>query len=618
MLQRSRAAVRPRVLSAEGNGAVLLEDQIQAFLDKQSAGAVQIIAPAGAGKTTALQHVAAILPQDAGVLLLDEPTVPEVLQALLQGPVVFTSQTLIALSGIVYRLAPWGRDDLIEYLLARHKERCTSVVRRLQAQDHLLFRGLPDLWVVVLEQLTQDESIPTARHALYRYLESLLPDTDLLERSRSVCLNALTVTGEKEQQVREQQQKLHQVPGLGRVLRHPAAQVLLAADRVAADLASEADCDFLAVRLPRELVSAAAGILDAPGALDRLHRFLAGPPWSHAMAASLLHATGRGWVPPAGQVPVLEGAYLDGAVWPGVQLPGVHLSAADLSGADLRRADLTGAVLLAAQLSHALLNEAVLREIDAGAANLSGADLSSALAERAQFDAATLESACLEDAVLRGASFQGTDLREAVLVAADLTGARLEAARIGEADFTAACLRGAVLRGLPLRDAAFLGAEFEEADLSGCDLELMDLPGANFRRANLTGALLTGSHMPGASFEGADLREAGLAEVDWEGADLRSADLRGASFHLGSSRSGLIFSPIACEGSRTGFYTDDLEEQYYKPPEEVRKANLCGADLRGARLEGADFYLVDLRQARYDAEQDMYLRRCGAILRSPS
>jgi hypothetical protein len=33
---------------------------------------------------------------------------------------------------------------------------------------------------------------------------------------------------------------------------------------------------------------------------------------------------------------------------------------------------------------------------------------------------------------------------------------------------------------------------------------------------------------------------------------------------------------MGCEGSRTGFYTDD---QTYKPPEEIRKANLCGAVL---------------------------------------
>ena len=53
------------------------------------------------------------------------------------------------------------------------------------------------------------------------------------------------------------------------------------------------------------------------------------------------------------------------------------------------------------------------------------------------------------------------------------------------------------------------------------------------------------------------------------------------------------------EGSRTGFYTDDYEEQYYRPPEEVRKANLRGADLRGAKVSDADFYLVDLRTSAF-------------------
>ena len=75
-------------------------------------------------------------------------------------------------------------------------------------------------------------------------------------------------------------------------------------------------------------------------------------------------------------------------------------------------------------------------------------------------------------------------------------------------------------------------------------------------------------------------------------------------------------SPIASEGSRTGFYTDDYEEQYYKAPEEIRKANLCRADLRGARIDGVDFYLVDLRGAQYDAEHEDHFRRCGAILKA--
>jgi uncharacterized protein YjbI with pentapeptide repeats len=83
---------------------------------------------------------------------------------------------------------------------------------------------------------------------------------------------------------------------------------------------------------------------------------------------------------------------------------------------------------------------------------------------------------------------------------------------------------------------------------------------------------------------------------------------------MGSSRSGLVNSPIASEGSRTGFYTDDFDDQDFKSPEEIRKANLRGADLRGAKIAGVDFYLVDLRGATIDPGQAEHLRRSGAIL----
>jgi uncharacterized protein YjbI with pentapeptide repeats len=142
----------------------------------------------------------------------------------------------------------------------------------------------------------------------------------------------------------------------------------------------------------------------------------------------------------------------------------------------------------------------------------------------------------------------------------------------------------------------------------------MSLPGANFERAVLKGAYLTGSQMPAANFRGATLAFAGLAEIEWPDADLRDADLSFATFHMGSSRSGLVGSPIASEGSRTGFYTDELHEQEFKSPEEIRKANLCGADLRGAKIDDVDFYLVDLRGARYTPDQEDQLRSSGAIL----
>ena len=52
----------------------------------------------------------------------------------------------------------------------------------------------------------------------------------------------------------------------------------------------------------------------------------------------------------------------------------------------------------------------------------------------------------------------------------------------------------------------------------------------------------------------------------------------------------------------------------FKSPEEIRKANLRGADLRGAKIDHVDFYLVDLRDAIYDPSQVEQLRRTGAIL----
>ena len=85
-------------------------------------------------------------------------------------------------------------------------------------------------------------------------------------------------------------------------------------------------------------------------------------------------------------------------------------------------------------------------------------------------------------------------------------------------------------------------------------------------------------------------------------------------FHMGSSRSGLLFDVPPGEGSRTGYYTDDYHDLGYVDPAQIRKANLCGADLRGATVKGADFYLVDLRGAKYDLDQELHFRRCGAIL----
>jgi uncharacterized protein YjbI with pentapeptide repeats len=618
MLTPRQAPVRPRVITSESSEALPLEEELRPFLGPRARGAIEIVGPPGSGKTTALRHLDAVLPADVPVLLWDEPTLRQIDRAARDGLIIYTAAAPQPRPHLArYRLVPWNDDELIEYLLAMHRECCASVMARVRPADHLLFRGIPELWRIILDELAADPSLPDACSALHRYLAAQMPDTDVTERARSACLTVLAAEPEDAARPVERLREAGFVKKLVRVLRHPEVQLLLAAERVTADLRADADCDYLARRLPHELIEAAAATFRGGArVLERLRGFLAGPPWSHAMAASLLHAADPGWVPAPGHLPVLSGAYLANVAWAGAQLAEACLREADLRQADLRSACLDRADAWRAVLQGARLDRASLNHFQAGEADLEGASLKAACGVRTSFAGANLRGADMESGALRSACFGSANLTSALLAGAGLTGANFSGAMLKGADFSGANLRGACLTGQRLREACFRGACLAEADLSRSDLEQIDLPGADLRQAKLTNALLTGALLTGADLTGACLRETGLGEVTLEGACLSGADLRGATFHMGSSRSGLLFTPIASEGTRTGFYTDESEEQHFKSPEEIRKANLCGADLRGARVEGVDFYLVDLRGAVYDAEQARHFRRCRAILES--
>jgi uncharacterized protein YjbI with pentapeptide repeats len=623
MILPQRAAVRPRIYSPVGGGAVLLKEEIARLLQHGEARAVALVGAAGAGKTTALRHLAAVFPADAPLLLLEgvHLLVSAEPQSLEGRVVVGTAASaremakLMALGdeGNVFRLAPWSPDDLIEYLLTARRDRCASVMRRVGRDDHALLGGNPELWAIVLDRLADDEALADARAALHAHLASLLRDTDLVCRARTACLNHLLTRPDGLDSLRGLA-----LPGfeeaLSRLLRHEPVQKMLAAERIVFDLREWGDCDFLAHRLPAALVeSVGRGVRGDRRAMERLSELLRGPDWSHPMAASLMLAADPGWRPSA-PTPRLTGALLAGAAWDGLDLSGARLDEADLTGARLRGANLTNANLGSAQLSGADLSGATLEGAAVAGAGLRSADLTGVRAAGASLAGANLEGARGEGAVLTGADLQGADLRGGLFLSADLRDAILLGVRVEGADFTAADLGGARLAQVDLHEAHWAGACFRAANLRGCDLEWLDLTGADFWSADLEGAYLTGTRTVGADFRAARLVDAGLAEIEWEGADLRGADLSGASFHLGSTRCGLVMSPIACEGSRTGFYTDESDELHFQQPEQIRKANLQGADLRGACVERADFYLVDLRGASYDEAQGVHFRRCRALL----
>jgi uncharacterized protein YjbI with pentapeptide repeats len=613
VLVPEQARVRPRIISSEIGESLPLEDEIRPRIEAGEFGVIRILGGIGSGKSMALRHLARLMPPLGPVRILDEPAPVVVAEAARQGLVVYAATGSCYPKHLAtYRLAPWGDDELLEYLLAGDRERCASVMARLKHEKagRGLLQGIPELWRVVLDRMATDESIQGVRQALRTELGSRLADPLVRRSVQDDCLNVLLSSST--------QGVIPRGESLFRLIRQRPVQLLLAAERMVAMLAGEEACEFLAERLPRDLVHEAASVaLANPGAMERLRRLLSEERRRlHPMTASLLHATRTGWRPDEMQIPQLSGALLEGASWPGIILRGAQMDCVDLSGADLSCAVLDRAGLKDARLIGADLGDASLDHAYASGADLSQANLSSVRARHAHFDHASLVKANLSGAQFEQAGLGGADLSEARLTESDLTEANLRQSRIKGADFSRAILAGTWLDGLKLSEAHFTGARFARAILDRCDLEGMELVGADFEGALLRGALLTGSSMRRADFRRSNLRDAGLAEIDWERALLGHADLRGATFHMGSSRSGLVGSPIACEGSRTGFYTDDYDDQDFKSPEEIRKANLCGADLRGAKLEGVDFYLVDLRGALFDHDQAAHFQRCGAILES--
>jgi uncharacterized protein YjbI with pentapeptide repeats len=617
MVEPQRAFVKPRIVHPDDGEKPLL-DEIQRHIEKGTHGVIALLGPHGAGKTVALQHLTATLPVKANVLLIDsdEAKYADLPTWGNDWLVIYAARAPQSIRHVAaYHLATWGHDDLIEYMLARHKKACANVMERVHADESDIFAGVPELWAVILDQLAADESIPDVRSALRQFLEQQLPDTDVVQRSRNACLNLLTAPKE----LKEQHPLLFSPPGftpsLARVLRHPAIQYLLAAERIVADLNDDSGCDYLACRLPRELVRAVGRQQPASNrAIEKLQAFVAGPAWGQAMAASLLHALAATWKPESLTESRLAGAYLDRVDWQNIDLSYAKLLEADLSGANLASANLKGAFAEDVQMGRCQLRQANLHEFIASHGNFVGADFSHAGGWNAHFDAANMSGAKFADAILPRAIFAQTNLTSASFTGAILESADFSGAELCDADFTKADLSGAQLSCSRLQNVRLWNACLHGAKLTVCDLEYVDFGQADLRAANLRGALLTGTTMTHADLEGACLRHAGLGDINWEHCCLCEADLSGATFHMGSTRSGLVFSTIASEGSRTGFYTDDYDDRSFKEPEEIRKANLCGCDLRGAYIGKVDFYLVDLRGALYDEEQEDHFRRCGAIL----
>lgn len=612
-----RAPVRPRVVAPETGDVLPLEDVIDACLNGEERGVVWIVGDPGSGRSTALSHLEAVLSDDESLQFVDDSaksiqddpdTINPNCLTFYAGPMPFGAvRPLVELE-----LAPWGRDELMEYLLAAHPEQCGSVLQRLTDSRYLeRLHGLPKACRIVLDQMAADTELTSPLDGLRRAVAASLIGQTRIEHVQSLILGQCTA---RTDLVSRALRDVEMNPALQRLLQLDIVLEVLVSDAVIGSLRLDRRCEVLSHRFEESVLELIADQID-DFLYKRLQKIVNGRNAKvQPMAASILHMTGREWRPAAKRRPNLEGAILRGVQWSGIDLSHASMIEAKLDGSNLGHAKLTHAKVDGASLRGVCLRSAELDYIKATGTNLAYADLIQASLTSARLGRAMMIGADLTGSTLIGSVLNSACLRDARLAHANLEAASLLEAIVDGADFTGADLSAADLNGLDLSNTTLTDAVFGAAHMIACNLEGVQMRDACFRCAALQTALLTGSRLPNADFGDARLDGAGLADIDWPGANLRGASFKAASFHLGSSRSGLVDSFLASEGTRTGFYTDDYHDQSFRDPEEIRKANLCGADLTGADVTGTDWYLVDLRGAVYTADQRRHFEACHAIL----
>ena len=589
-----RPCVRPRVrrLDVPDDMPILLEEVVQALNERGEPGLVWLGGPPGAGKTTALERIA---PAAKGWLLRDLGAWPDP-EEVEDSLVLYTAPKPMKLPHLrLLQLEPWGYDDVLEYVLATHPERCESLMELTDDPHAKELHGCPELWSLVVDEVAASDEPLDIADTIVGHLRERLGSRERYRWVIQACLRG-GPTDHRSRKALELILTLGDCEG-DRLIRHRFVSTLLAAEGVLAELREGQTRECTAAPMPGDLLGRVGFLLRSEKSTFEILEDLMPVSDRPARIADMLHAADSKWL----------GRFLaETAVIP-------DLSHGFFPGADLKGAAQARLEFGRANLADSDWTDAVLGRVNVAGADLTGACLRGALIGRLNAARAQFQRASLGELKAPWASFLG----------ADLTGANLSGAKLDHADFQEAKVEGLSLRnahldssdfvGVDLRRVDLRGASLCEANLSACNLEGTYLRDAQLARAMLTSARLTASRMPQADLRGANLCGAELAEVDWEGANLSDADFTEASFHLGSSRSGLVFG-YASQGTRTGFYTDEHGELGFKAPEEIRKANLRGTYLVGAKVERADFYLVDLRDAVYTPDQARHFRGCEAIL----
>lgn len=161
--------MRPRVVNvpARKSSPKLLEEVLAELLASGVNGNVVLLGGPGSGKTAALRHLASIFEDEPRLCLIDEDGKEGNLEPEESQLVVRAAQRSPNRPSLLeLRLAPWGEDEFIEYLLAAHKDQCASVMRRLKAGGDEGLDGVPQMCALVFDAMANDETLRGVREVI--------------------------------------------------------------------------------------------------------------------------------------------------------------------------------------------------------------------------------------------------------------------------------------------------------------------------------------------------------------------------------------------------------------------------------------------------------------------
>ena len=515
------------------------------------------------------------------------------------------------------RLETWGQDEVIEYLIAKSPGRCKSVMARLAASNDLwLGNGSPRVLSIVLDSMIESDEIKSVEQAIQFYFDSLEITERQKHKLRYFCMKHMfddvdvivSLLGLTPHVIKEETVKF---------LSNQTVRYVIVTQRIVEILHDRRTPRILKRKWPVGFIQFVASKINGDVYANEYLNDVANKRGIHqaANAASLLVQNDTNWTPSRKSKHCYDFAKLQSVSWQGVQLPCATLINADLSFSNLLKVNLHKAIATSSNFQQAKLAAANLEKASFWRTDFRQATMRAAQAHRASFKNADFENAIMECSDFSFADFTLACFRGTNLSNCNLDNAKFSNADLSETNLARSSLMNVLMNQVDFRTANLEGVSFIAAKLKSCNFEDVTLDGVELTGSFLGKSLFTGSKFRNCKMQGCDLRAAKLAEIDWEDCDLKGADFTGCHFHMGSTRSGTLDSPYPSHGTRTGYYTDDYNDHYFKRPEEIRKANLCGCDLSRANVYQADFYLVDLRGAKYNEDQEEHFQRCGAILR---